>query len=302
MKKISTLFYGFGQGLLNIKRNRMFSIASIGTMTACLFLFGIFYFVLSNFQFMVKSAETTVGISVFFDEGATQAEIDAIETQIRTRAEVAEVDFKSADEAWEEYKTNKLDEELAKTFGDDNPLAESASFTVYLNDISMQNSLVKFIKNLDGVRRIIDTEEVADTLSGLNQVIAYVSGAIIIILLGVAAFLISTTVTMGISVRKEEISIMKLIGATDFFIRIPYIVEGIIIGLLGACIPLIFLYAIYYKIIAFITDKFDSVLSRLEFLDINIVFSTLIPISILIGVGIGFLGSYVTLKKQLRKI
>lgn len=302
MKKLSTLVYGFGQGILNIKRNRLFSIASIGTMTACLFLFGIFYFVLANFQHMVKSVETSVGVTVLFDEGITQEQIDEIGKQIRTRGEVADLAFISAEEAWQKYKEEKLSEELAETFGKDNPLANSASYTVYLNDVEMQDSLVRYIKTLEGVRKVNDKKEIADSLSGFNRVVTYVSGSIIIILLSIAAFLISTTVTTGISVRKQEISIMKLIGATDFFIRLPYLVEGIVIGLLGACIPLAFLYMIYYKILDFVAQKLDNDLKKLEFLAVDDLFAVLIPVSLGIGIGIGFLVSLITLRKQLRKI
>lgn len=302
MRRMSTTFYGIGQGFKNIKRNRMFSLASIGTMTACLFLFGIFYFVLANFQHFVKSAEKNVGVTVFFNFGITEEKIDEIGQSIRKRAEVEKIEFTSADEAWKQYKSEKLNDEMAATFGTDNPLEDSASYTVYLNDVNMQRSLVKYIEGLEGVRKVNDSDDVAEAFSGFNMVITYVSGGITIILLGVAAFLISTTVTMGISVRKQEISIMKLIGATDSFIGTPYIVEGIVIGLIGAVIPLVALRFIYGAIMRYVTENFTSVLGSSNFLDINSIFSTLVVISIAIGIGIGFLGSLVTVRKKLRKI
>ena len=302
MPKISTIIYSFKQGVKNIKRNRMFSLASIGTMTACLFLLGVFYFALTNFKYIIKNAEQAVSVTVFFDKGTSDAEIKAIGDKIKLRAEVAKCEYISAEEAWENYKNTKLNEEQIASFGEDNPLKDSNNYVVYLNDVEMQDSLVKYISNIPGVRQVNDSEAIADLFSGFNKGVGYVSAGIIIILLGVAVFLISTTVTMGISIRKQEISIMKLIGATDFFIRAPFIVEGIIIGFIGSSIPLIFLYVLYYKIINYIMESFNSPFGSFEFISTNEIFKTLIPVSLLIGVGIGFLGSFFTLGKELRKI
>lgn len=298
---LNTFFYTLKQGIKNIRRNRMFSLASIGTITACLFMFGIFYFVVANFQYMIKTAETSVGVTVFFDAGISEERINEIGDIIKERGEVALVEYISAEETWENYKEKYLSKELADTFGDDNPLADSASFSVYLNDISMQGALVNYIKDIDGVRQVNHSNNVAESLESFNALVGYISGAIIIILLAVAVFLISTTVSMGISVRKEEIYIMKLIGATDYFIRAPFIVEGIIIGIVGALVPLIVLYFMYHKVISYITEKYINIFKAFEFLEIGEIFSNLTPISLLIGIGIGFFGSYITVRKHLKR-
>lgn len=300
--KIRTLLYSIKQGLKNIYRNRLFSLASIGTIMACLFLFGIFYFIIANFQYMIKSAETSVGVTVFFDNGISEEQIKTIGEQIEKRQEVEEINFISAEEAWEGYKDKVFEdaEELAETFKDDNPLEGAESYEIYLNDVSMQSELVDYIDGLDGVRKIRSSDATASSLSSFNILVGYISGAIIIILIAVAVFLISTTVTMGISVRKDEISIMKLIGATDFFIRAPFIVEGVIIGIMGAALPLVGLYFLYNRVITYISTKFSILSGILRFLDAGEVFALLIPISLLIGVGIGFFGSFMTVRKHLR--
>lgn len=302
MRKISTFFYGIGQGVKNIIRNRIFSLASIGTMAACLFLFGVFYIVLKNFEHIVRSAETNVGLTVFFDDGITDARIEEISTAISRRAEVHHVEFISAEQAWEDYKNTKLSPELAETFGNDNPLENSASLTVYLSDVRMQDVLNRYIKSLEGVRKINDSAGIADSLAGLNKVITVVSAVIIIILLFVATFLIGITISTGVSVRKEEISIMKLIGASNYFIRIPYIVEGVLIGLIGASIPLIILRLVYTNITAALEERFSTMLNTVSFISVDRIMGVLTPVSLLIGVGIGFLGSVITLRRQLRKI
>lgn len=302
MTNISTFFYSIKQGVKNIHRNRMFSLASMGTITACLFMFGIFYFLLANFQFMIKNAESSVGVTVFFDEGVEQAGIDTIGDMLAARPEVEKIEFVSAEEAWERFKETNFqgEENLEESFGEDNPLADSASYEIYMNDISKQSEFVKYARGIEGVRQVNSSDTTADRLSSFNILVGYISAAIIIILLAVAVFLISTTVATGISVRKDEISIMRLIGATDYFIRAPFIVEGILIGLTGAAAPLIVLYFIYNKVIYYVQDKFGILSNILTFLDVDVIFKNLIPISLGIGVGIGFIGSYLTVRKHLR--
>lgn len=299
--RVNTFFYSMKQGMKNIKRNRMFTLASVGTIAACLFLFGIFYFVVANFQYMIKTAETSVGVTVFFDTGITEEQISTINDQIKVRAEISNIIYISAEETWNNYKEKYLSKELAETFGEDNPLSDSASLEVYLNDVSMQQSLVNYIENIEGVRQVNHSDSIADTFKSFRSLVGYVSAAIIIILLAVAVFLISTTVTMGIAVRREEISIMKLIGAKDSFISAPFIVEGVAIGIIGSLVPVTILYFIYHRIISYITNKYINIFKSFQFLDVTTIFTTLLPISLIIGIGIGFIGSFITVRKHLRK-
>lgn len=144
------------------------------------------------------------------------------------------------------------------------------------------------------------SEITANALGGINVLIGYVSLGIIIILLAVSIFLISNTVMIGISVRKEEINIMKYIGATDFFVRSPFVIEGILIGLMGSVVPLVSIYYIYTNVIVYINDRFQILSGLLNFLPVEEIFSKLMPVSIAIGVGIGFLGSVTTVRKHLK--
>ena len=128
--RISTFFYTIKQGLKNIWKNKMFSLASIATMTACIFLFGLFYTIVTNFQSMVKDAESGVAVTVFFDEGISQDKIDEIGDLIRARAEVSNLEFVSADDAWDSFKQTYFEgnEAAAESFAGDNPLANDASY------------------------------------------------------------------------------------------------------------------------------------------------------------------------------
>lgn len=299
--RFGTLRYSVKQGIKNIARNRMFSIASIATMAACIFLFGIFYSIIINFQYIVEKAEESVAIVVFVDEDVTDTQLKAIEKKLNERKEVLEVKYVSADEAWEEFQKEYFGEDADAAAGfEDNPLENSDNFEVYLKDVEQQATLVEFAEELDGVRKVNKSEQVADALTNMNKLIAYVSGAIILILLAVAIFLISNTVTMGITIRREEIAIMKYIGAKDAFVRAPFILEGVLIGLIGAALPLFLLYFAYESAIKYILTRFTILNTLLDFLPVTEVYKTLLPVGLALGVGIGFVGSFFTIKKHLK--
>ena len=315
--RISTFGYVGKQGVKNIWRNKMFSLASIATMSACIFLFGLFFSILVNFQYIIKSAEEGVAITVLFNEDATEEQKKEIGEQLESRDDVSEVKYVSADDAWAEFQKEYFGDnpELAEGFKDDNPLAHSDNYEVYMKTVkgdnkdliakskslsATQQDLVKFAQSLDGVRQVNKSDVVANTLSSVNMLVAYVSIAIIAILLGVSVFLISNTVTTGITVRKEEIAIMKYIGAKDFVVRSPFVIEGLISGLFGAVIPLALLYFLYDKAVVYIMEKFSILKNIITFLPVGNVYIYLLPIGLAMGIGIGFLGSYFTVRKHLR--
>ena len=298
---IGRMFYALRQGFKNIGRNGLFSLASVGTITACLFMFGIFYCIVVNFQFMIQKAESNVGVTVFFEETITEDEMLEVQKLIDSREEVSSTTYISAEEAWEDFKKDYFpdgDTGILSGLDQDNPLADCASVQVYLADTSRQNELVDYIKTLNGVSEVNASQIIADSFTNFSRLIGYISMAVILILVFVAIFLISNTVMIGITVRKEEIAIMKYIGATDIFVRGPFIIEGMTIGLIGSGIPVIVLRILYPMVVDFVLGHF-SILSRLlTFMDVNAVFNILIPVSLGIGLGIGFIGSYMTLRKH----
>ena len=296
--KISSFFYTLQQGFKNIFRNKLFTLASLATIGACLFLFGIMYSILANFEHIIKNAENGVSVTVFFDEGLDQASIDSIGALIESSPEVDHIVYVSAEDAWASFKEEYLGE-YADGFTE-NPLADSEHYEIYLSDVSKQQQLVDMLTGLSGVRRVNQSEMTATTLTGINKLVAYISVGIIVILLAVSIFLISNTITIGISVRREEIEIMKYIGATDYFVRAPFVVEGMLIGIFGAVPPLALIYFLYDVVIQFITERFSVLSQLLTFLSIMDIFKVLLPVSLIIGLGIGFVGSIVTVRKHLR--
>ena len=297
--RISTFFYTLKQGVVNIFRNKWFSLASVATISACLLLFGIFVAVIMNFNNIVKKAEEGVSVTVFFTDNVSEARILEIKDDIQKRVEVSNVVYVSAEEAWEEFRMEYFGEEYSHGFTE-NPLENSSNLEIYLSDVALQSSLVTYLESIGEVRQVNRSEVTASTLSGMNALIVYVSIGIIVILFAVSVFLISNTVMIGIQVRKEEINIMKYIGATDFFVRSPFVIEGILIGSIGACIPLGLLYALYNIVVDFIVQKFAVLSSFLSFLSVKEIFNILVPVCIAMGVGIGFLGSVITVRKHLR--
>ena len=291
--RINTLFYCMWQGFRNIFRNKWFTLASVATISACLFLFGLFYSILTNFQYMVKNAQQGVSVSIFFDEGTTDQRMMEIGEMITKRVEVREAKFVSADETWESFK-----EEYADGFTE-NVLADYAHYDVYMSDVSMQPALVTYLESIDGVRKVNQSAVTAQTLTGVNAIISYVTVGIIGILFAVSIFLISNTVTIGISVRKEEIQVMKYIGATDFFVRAPFVIEGMIIGVIGALIPLAAVYVIYNQAMLYVAERFAYLSQLMQFLEAKTVFANLTPVCLGMGVGIGFIGSFTTVRKHL---
>lgn len=300
--RISTFFYTIRQGIKNIIRNKLFSLASVATIGACLFLFGLFFAVVMNFRNIVRNAQDDISITIFFEPEVSVKRMQEIGTDLSKRVEVSRVVFTSADEAWADYSQEIFGENYEEYAGGytENPLAGSDNIEMFISDVALQPALVTYLDSLPEVRLINRSDILAEILSGVNSLVAYASIAIIAILLVVSIFLISNTVAIGISVRREEINIMKYIGATDFFVRSPFVIEGILIGIIGSFIPLFMVFFIYEQLLKFIAESFSALSELLTFLPIEVLFQTLIPVSVGMGAGIGLLGSVVTVRKHLR--
>lgn len=299
--RVSTIKYTVQQGLRNIAKNRMFSIASIATMVACIFLFGVFYSLIVNVQGVMRNVEESVPVVVYFEKEATEKQIEKIKKSLTSREDVLEVKYVSADEAWEEFQKSYFGEDSDAAAGfTENPLEDSDNFEVYMKSVDSQEDVVAYAKGLEGVRKVKASAAAAETLKNISVLLATISGVITSVLLIVAVFLISNTVAMGITIRREEIAIMKYIGAKDSFVRAPFILEGVLIGLIGAAIPLSLLYFAYQQAINYISIHFSALTSYIDFYPVSKVYATLLPVGLALGVGIGFIGSFFTIKKHLK--
>ncbi len=294
--------YSIGQAFKNICKNIRLSLASVATISACIFLFCLFFSVIVNLNSIISNIETKVGITVFFDEELGESEIRSLGEKIQSRPEVKNMEFTSADDAWESFKADYFEgkEELAEGFAEDNPLKGSSSFSIWLNDVTKQDAFVEWLQQQQGVRQVNYSTQAGSMLSGFNKALLLVSAILIAVLLAVAVFLIRNTVVISAEFRKSETAIMRLVGATNGMIRAPFIIEGVVLGLLGASIPLAAIYFLYNYAVEYMHKSFTMLSDVFRFLSITDIFPAMAVVAVLLGVGIGFFTSLFALNKHLR--
>ena len=264
----------------------MFSLASLGTIIACVFLLGTFLSVALNVRSTMQQMEQSVGISVFFEPGISAERKDQIGEEIKKKEDIATMRYVSAEEAWESYKKDVFqgNEELLEGFEGNNPLKESDSYEITLKEVKSYQQVVSHLETIDGVRKVRYSEGAAEGMTKINTMGTYLAGGIILILMAVSIFLVSNTVSIGVAVREEEISIMKLIGAANGFIKAPFQAEGMIIGILGSLIPTAIIFAGYEGIINWMNDKFHVVTVFMKFVPIQQIMLYLLPLALLVGI------------------
>ena len=300
--RISTFWYCLKQGIINICRNILFSLASIATISACIFLFCLFFALIANVQNVAKTAETTVGITVFFDEDMPEEQILAAGDGIRGWEEVREARYISAAQAWENFKAEYFEgmEELAEGFADDNPLSGSASYEIFLNDIEEQDKIVERLEGMEGVRKVRYSSTAVAGLTSAGKMVGAMSAVIICVLLAVAVFLISNTISVAAAFRRRENEIMRLIGATNYMIRAPFVVEGVLLGALGAAVPLAGMYVLYQRAVIYIGEHYQMLTGMFEPVPLGDIFPYMAAAAGCLGAGIGFFVSYFTIHRHLK--
>ena len=294
--------YCIRSGFKNLFHNKLFSAASTATIAACIFLFCLFFALLTNVENMAKTAETTVGITVFFNDDASEEQVKALGREIEEREEIKSATYTSAEEAWNEFKTDYFhnNELMAEAFAEDNPLAGSQSYEIFLNDIDDQERIVDWLYSFDVVRQINYSSAAIEGLSSLERLISSLSAVIISVLLAVSVFLISNTISVAAQFRRKENEIMKMIGATNFMIRLPFLVEGVVLGFAGAVLPLIGIYFIYERAVTYVNDHFLGISTLFSPIPIGTFFPVMIAAAMGLGVGVGFIVSFFTIRKSLR--
>lgn len=296
------LSYVFKTGFRNLGNKKLFTFASIGTIASSVLIFCIFFALATNIKGLINKVETTVGIQVFFDNGLTEDEIKNIANEKFMTEDVKSIKFISSNEAWESFKKDYFDDkaELAEAFEDDNPLANSASYEILLNDITKQYNYVNYLKSIEGVRQINYSNVLIDALTKINIGISTFSIVLIVLLLVIAMILISNTISLSSQFRKKENEIMRLIGATKFMIRAPFVIEGFFIGLFGSLIPVIIVSLSYNYIMKIVVER-ASFLSNI-FTPVNLIIIA-VPMAI-IAVSVSSVAcifvSFFTIRKHLK--
>ncbi|MCC8025159.1 MAG: ABC transporter permease [Clostridium sp.] len=300
--RISTFWYCLKQGVVNICRNILFSLASIATISACIFLFCLFFALVANVQNVAKTAETTVGITVFFEEDLPEETLLETGRIIGGWPEVKETRFISAAEAWENFKQNYFEgmEELAEGFADDNPLAGSASYEIFLKNIEDQEMVAERLQSMEGVRRVRYSSAVVAGFTSAGKMLGALSAVIIGVLLSVAVFLISNTISVAAAFRRRENEIMRFIGASGYMIRAPFVVEGVLLGAVGAAVPLAGMYFLYQEAVVYVNERYQILTGMFQPIALDVVFPYMAVAAGILGVGIGFFVSFFTIHRHLK--
>lgn len=294
MKKFSGFGYLFREGIKNIWTNRMMSIASVIVLVSCLILTGTAALFSVNISETVKKTGEGNVTRVFLEESVIDGQVIYIEEEIKRIPNVEKTQFISKDEAIKSYQNSMREDIFNQLIGEGNPLPHAIDVT--MTDLSLYDQTIENILKVEGVDDVRDTREVANKLSSLSNLVNTMGLWIVIALVLVSIFIISNTIRMTMYSRRFEISIMKSVGATDSFVRIPFVIEGMFIGLLAGIISSVvtfFLYGAMANVVKSITQINLTPYSQIGWI-VNAAF-------ILAGVLIGALGSVLSIGRYLRK-
>lgn len=293
--KLSTSEYFIKEVYTSFKRNIWMTLASIFTVVLSLFILGFFSIVILNLNKMADTLESQVQISVYLKDDLSQEEIDETKETLSKIEGLQDIKFTTREEAMENFKKRLGDQQfLLDALDDTNPLPDSFSLTV--TSPQQVKTIADTAAALDSVESASYSQDVINHLFNLTHLIRLIGVALIILLTGAAIFIISNTIRLTVFARRKEIAIMKYVGATDWFIRWPFLLEGICLGFIGGGLATIFLYIIYNQVTQEIYEAmaFFPLIPQHPFIDY-------ISLAILVaGIIIGALGSTISLKRFLK--
>ena len=303
--KIRTVGRCIGEGFKSVFRNGLMSVASIGTITACLIILGIVYCLVANVQSFAGGLDSKIGMVAFLKNGITQEEVDLLTSQLDQREDIASYHYVSADEAWETFKKemlggDEINEALMEELNEDNPLANSANIEIYPANAESQDNIVAFLNASPMVRTVRYSANASKTLASIGRLVTYTGVALIAFLIFIAVLLISNTIRLSVYTRRTEINIMKYIGATDSFVRLPFVVEGMLIGILGAILPSALIYFGYNSLIKLLMTHFSAISSLISIVSVYDIIKGLLPIFLVLSIVVGVFGSTISIRRHLR--
>ena len=293
--KLSTSEYFIKEVYTSFKRNIWMTLASIFTVVLSLFILGFFSIVILNLNKMADTLESQVQISVYLKDDLSQEEIDETKETLSKIEGLQDIKFTTREEAMEKFKERLGDQQfLLDALDDTNPLPDSFSLTV--TSPQQVKTIADTVVALDSVESASYSQDIINHLFNLTHLIRLIGVALIILLTGAAIFIISDTIRLTVFARRKEIAIMKYVGATDWFIRWPFLLEGICLGFIGGGLATIFLYIVYNQVTQEIYEAmaFFPLIPQHPFIDY-------ISLAILVaGIIIGALGSTISLKRFLK--
>ena len=296
--KHSIFGYLLGEGFRNVFHNKKSSGASLAIMCATMLIFGLFFMIIENLNNAVETLETQQGIQVFIQKTATDAQMEQIGEQIQAIDGVNKVTFVSKEDALNQTK-EKLKDKQALIAGWDESNPFKASYLVTLTDLKLSSQVQDEIKKIDNIDSIQSRDETINGLVAIANGVRIVSAVILTLLVLISIFIIGNTIKLTVHARRKEISIMKYVGATDSFIRWPFVIEGIIIGIVAALLSILVLGIAYSLITNAAANSIIStmVIKLLSFTDMT---TLLVIVYMVLGIGIGALGSSISMRKYLQ--
>ena len=293
--KLSTSEYFIKEVYTSFKRNIWMTLASIFTVVLSLFILGFFSIVILNLNKMADTLESQVQISVYLKDDLSQEEIDETKETLSKIEGLQDIKFTTREEAMKNFKERLGDQQfLLDALDDTNPLPDSFSLTV--TSPQQVKTIADTAAALDSVESASYSQDIINHLFNLTHLIRLIGVALIILLTGAAIFIISNTIRLTVFARRKEIAIMKYVGATDWFIRWHFLLEGICLGFIGGGLATIFLYIVYNQVTQEIYEAmaFFPLIPQHPFIDY-------ISLAILVaGIIIGALGSTISLKRFLK--
>ena len=283
--KHSIFGYLLGEGFRNVFHNKKSSGASLAIMCATMLIFGLFFMIIENLNNAVETLETQQGIQVFIQKTATDAQMEQIGEQIQAIDGVNKVTFVSKEDALNQTK-EKLKDKQALIAGWDESNPFKASYLVTLTDLKLSSQVQDEIKKIDNIDSIQSRDETINGLVAIANGVRIVSAVILTLLVLISIFIIGNTIKLTVHARRKEISIMKYVGATDSFIRWPFVIEGIIIGIVAALLSILVL-GIAYSLIT--NAAANSIISTMgiKLLSFTDMTTLLVIVYMVLGIGIG---------------
>lgn len=296
--KYNVLSYLIGEGFRNVLKNKKSTGASLMIMCATMIIFGVFFMIGENINHIMSELEMQQGMQVFIKDEATEKEVSELGNKIKALNGVNQVEFVSKEDALNQMKEKVGDKQfLLSGYEENNPFP--ASYVVTLTDLKESSNVQKEINNFENVKNIQSRGDTINALLNIANLVRLISGAILILLVVISIFIIANTIKLTVHARRREISIMKYVGATNSFIRWPFIVEGILIGIISALISIMLLGIAYNLISDKIVASAITNVININLLTFSDMFTLIIVVYLVLGIGIGTLGSVISMRKYL---
>jgi cell division transport system permease protein len=295
--KPRTISYYFKEAFRSVIKNRMMSVAGIFAVSSSIFIVAVFYIFGANVEFFVRQMEDTMGIVVHIDEDTTHTERLQLEERILALTHVSSVTFNSRFDVIDDFRDMVGDNpNLVRGLEENPPWRDS--FTVELTSVAFLEEVVRSIEGMRGASDIRRHTEVAEILQALSGVVNIITLAMILVLAGISIIIITNTIRITVNARRVEINIMKYVGATDWFIRWPFVIEGMIIGFIGGLVPAFITRLGYERVIGAIAGI--PALAFVDFMPGEDIFMYVFPLALGLGTLIGLIGSGWSVKKHLK--